>query len=158
MYHRQQMRTQRWTLDIGDDVFVHAIGGEYCKGTRVRVTLSRRSTVQYLSQRSPGRSKPLHIWPKINPSQTRPAVQIVLQDAQTRLFFKAQSVIQSEILRLPMTAYISLLVSIVTFVSRTFSETSLAALGALTGYEIRETQSISRLFELRDSTSERHGS
>ena len=57
-----------------------------------------------------------------------------------------------------MTAYISLLVSIVTFVSRTLSETSLAALGALTGYEIRETQSISRLFELRDSTSERHGS
>ena len=75
MYHRQQMRTQRWTLDIGDDVFVHAIGGEYCKGTRVRVTLSRRSTVQYLSQRShrPVQATTYLAKDKPEPDQTRGA-------------------------------------------------------------------------------------
>ena len=78
-------------------------------------------------------------------------MQIVLQDTQTRLFFKAQSVIQSEILYyMPTThdlAYISLFVSIVALFSRSFSETGIAALGAPTKNEFCEKQSFTRLLE-----------
>jgi conserved oligomeric Golgi complex subunit 3 len=79
---------------------------------------------------------------------------MVLQDAQTRLFFKAQAVIQSEIRYYVPTAqdlaYPDKLVGGFPlsgpFVSR-FSRQGVAAQGAPTGHEIREKQSISRLFE-----------
>ena len=77
---------------------------------------------------------------------------MVLQDAQTRLFFKAQSVIQSEIRYYKPTtqdlAYlISSLASFFVFFSRTFSETRVAAQGTSTEYDIREKQNFSHLFE-----------
>ena len=78
---------------------------------------------------------------------------MVLQDAQTRLFFKAQSVIQSEIRYYMPTAqdlaYPDKLVGKFRFffLSQTFSETRVAAQGTPTGYRIREEQSFSRLFE-----------
>ncbi|KAH9953774.1 hypothetical protein BGW80DRAFT_1259162 [Lactifluus volemus] len=69
----------------------------------------------------------------------RHLLQMVLQDAQTRLFFKAQAVIPTydTILQRPKIwrTPISLLVCA-------------AAQGAQTGYEIREKQSISHLFEV----------
>jgi hypothetical protein len=65
----------------------------------------------------------------------RQLLQMVLQDAQTRLFFKAQSVIQSEIRYYVPTAQ-----------DLAYPD-SVAAQGATTGNEIREKQSISKLFE-----------
>ncbi|KAI0292705.1 Sec34-like family-domain-containing protein [Multifurca ochricompacta] len=66
----------------------------------------------------------------------RRLLQMVLQDAQTRLFFKAQAVIQSEIRYYTPTAQ-----------DLAYPDKLIAAQGASTGYEIREKQSISRLFE-----------
>jgi len=63
-------------------------------------------------------------------------LQMVLQDAQTRLFFKAQSVIQSEIRYYVPTAQ-----------DLAYPDKLVAAQGGATGYEIREKQSISKLFE-----------
>ncbi|KAH9952658.1 hypothetical protein BGW80DRAFT_1567900 [Lactifluus volemus] len=63
----------------------------------------------------------------------RHLLQMVLQDAQTRLFFKAQAVIPTydTILQRPK-----------------IWRTPISLLGAQTGYEIREKQSISHLFEV----------
>jgi conserved oligomeric Golgi complex subunit 3 len=79
----------------------------------------------------------------------RHLLQMILQDAQTRLFFKAQAVIQSDILQWPKIwrTQISLLVR-VTFYCLSLLKVCAAAQGAQTGYEIREKQSISRLFEV----------
>ncbi|KAF8267658.1 Sec34-like family-domain-containing protein [Lactarius quietus] len=66
----------------------------------------------------------------------RQLLQMVLQDAQTRLFFKAQSVIQSEIRYYTPTAQ-----------DLAYPDKLVAAQGTPTGYEIREKQSISRIFE-----------
>ncbi|KAI0266947.1 Sec34-like family-domain-containing protein [Gloeopeniophorella convolvens] len=63
-------------------------------------------------------------------------LQMVLQDAQTRLFFKAQAVIQSEIRYYAPTAE-----------DLAYPEKLVAAQKITTGYEIREKESISRLFE-----------
>ncbi|KAH9957339.1 Sec34-like family-domain-containing protein [Russula dissimulans] len=63
-------------------------------------------------------------------------LQMVLQDAQTRLFFKAQAVIQSEIRYYAPTAQ-----------DLAYPDKLAAARVPSTGYEIREKQSISRLFE-----------
>lgn len=83
----------------------------------------------------------------------RQLLQMVLQDAQTRLFFKAQAVIQSEIRYYVPTAhdlaYPDKLVGkfFRLLFSLCFLKVSVAAKGEPTGYEIREKQSISRLFE-----------
>jgi hypothetical protein len=66
----------------------------------------------------------------------RQLLQMVLQDAQTRLFFKAQSVIQSEIRYYTPTAQ-----------DLAYPDKLVAAQGTPSGYEIREKQSFSRLFE-----------
>ncbi|KAH9987020.1 Sec34-like family-domain-containing protein [Russula compacta] len=66
----------------------------------------------------------------------RQLLQMVLQDAQTRLFFKAQAVIQSEIRYYVPTAQ-----------DLAYPDKLVAAQGARTGYEIREKQIVSRLFE-----------
>ncbi|KAI9437455.1 Sec34-like family-domain-containing protein [Lactarius indigo] len=66
----------------------------------------------------------------------RQLLQMVLQDAQTRLFFKAQSVIQSEIRYYTPTAQ-----------DLAYPDKLVATQGTPTGYEIREKQSTSRLFE-----------
>ncbi|KAI9457417.1 Sec34-like family-domain-containing protein [Russula earlei] len=66
----------------------------------------------------------------------RHLLQMVLQDAQTRLFFKAQAVIQSEIRYYTPTAQ-----------DLAYPDKLVAARGPTTAYEIREKQSISRLFE-----------
>jgi len=84
----------------------------------------------------------------------RQLLQMVLQDAQTRLFFKAQAVIQSEIRYYAPTAqdlaYPDKLVggSAFTFpVLSCLPEGGIAARGTQTQYENREKESISRLFE-----------
>jgi hypothetical protein len=85
----------------------------------------------------------------------RQLLQMVLQDAQTRLFFKAQSVIQSEIRYYTPAAqdlaYPDKLVGEYRYfcfvLFEPFSENGVAAQGTPTGYEIREKQSISRIFE-----------
>jgi len=79
-------------------------------------------------------------------------LQMVLQDAQTRLFFKAQSVIQSEIRYYVPTAqdlaYPDKLVGGFPILFHApFLKLGVAAQGGATGYEIREKQSISKLFE-----------
>lgn len=66
----------------------------------------------------------------------RQLLQMVLQDAQTRLFFKAQAVIQSEIRYYAPTAQ-----------DLAYPDKLVAAQGAPTRYENREKESISRLFE-----------
>ncbi|KAA1475103.1 Sec34-domain-containing protein [Dentipellis sp. KUC8613] len=64
-------------------------------------------------------------------------LQMVLQDAQTRLFFKAQSVIQSEIrYYTPKPEDLA------------YPDKLVAARKPATGYEIREKESISQLFQL----------
>ncbi|KAI0279908.1 Sec34-like family-domain-containing protein [Russula aff. rugulosa BPL654] len=67
---------------------------------------------------------------------TRQLLQMVLQDAQTRLFFKAQAVIQSEIRYYAPTAQ-----------DLAYPDKLVAAQEALTRSENREKESISRLFE-----------
>jgi len=79
-------------------------------------------------------------------------LQMILQDAQTRLFFKAQAVIQSEIRYYTPTAqdfaYPDKLVGEFSLSNHLFFlKVGAAARGPSTGYEIREKQSISRLFE-----------
>ncbi|KAN0130284.1 Sec34 domain containing protein [Lactarius tabidus] len=69
----------------------------------------------------------------------RQLLQMVLQDAQTRLFFKAQSVIQSEIRYYTPTA------QDLAYPDKLVGE--YPAQGTPSGYEIREKQSFSRLFE-----------
>ncbi|KAF8490342.1 Sec34-like family-domain-containing protein [Russula emetica] len=66
----------------------------------------------------------------------RQLLQMVLQDAQTRLFFKAQAVIQSEIRYYAPTAQ-----------DLAYPDKLVAAQGAPIRYENREKESISRLFE-----------
>lgn len=65
-------------------------------------------------------------------------LQMVLQDAQTRLFFKAQSVIQSDI-----RYYVSKAEDIA------YPEKLLKARKPLTGLEIKEKESVSQLFQLK---------
>jgi len=82
----------------------------------------------------------------------RQLLQMVLQDAQTRLFFKAQSVIQSEIRYYVPTAqdlaYPDKLVGGFPILFHPpFLKLGVAAQAGATGYEIREKQSISKLFE-----------
>ncbi|KZP22300.1 Sec34-domain-containing protein [Athelia psychrophila] len=64
-------------------------------------------------------------------------LQMVLQDAQTRLFFKAQSVIQSDIRYFVPKAE-----------DLAYPDKLVAARKPLTGLEIREKESISQLFQL----------
>ncbi|KAM5533738.1 hypothetical protein V8D89_012611 [Ganoderma adspersum] len=65
-------------------------------------------------------------------------LQMVLQDAQTRLFFKAQSVIQSEIrYYVPKAEDLA------------YPDKLLAARKPLSGTEIKEKQSVSQLFQLK---------
>ncbi|KAI0044273.1 Sec34-domain-containing protein [Auriscalpium vulgare] len=67
----------------------------------------------------------------------RQLLQMVLQDAQTRLFFKAQSVIQSEIRYYqPKPEDLA------------YPDKLIAARKPVTGYEMREKESISQLFQL----------
>ena len=82
----------------------------------------------------------------------RQLLQMVLQDAQTRLFFKAQSVIQSEIRYYVPTvqdlAYPDKLFGgFLLLFHLSFLKVCVAAQGEPTGHEIREKQSISKLFE-----------
>lgn len=84
-------------------------------------------------------------------------LQMVLQDAQTRLFFKAQSVVQSEIrYYVPKPedlAYPDKLVGMCFwfFVSpfRQKAHRYLAARKPTTGYEFKEKESISQIFQLK---------
>ncbi|KAI0731611.1 Sec34-like family-domain-containing protein [Fomitopsis betulina] len=65
-------------------------------------------------------------------------LQMVLQDAQTRLFFKAQSVIQSEIrYYVPKAEDLD------------YPQRLIAARKPVTGLEIREKESVSQLFQLK---------
>lgn len=84
-------------------------------------------------------------------------LQMVLQDAQTRLFFKAQSVIQSEIRyyvpKAEDLAYPDKLLSeqpAFSFWLRSFIDNVMvAARKPLSGTEIKEKQSVSQLFQLK---------
>jgi hypothetical protein len=82
-------------------------------------------------------------------------LQMVLQDAQTRLFFKAQSVIQSEIRYFVPKgedlAYPDKLVGewiIALLVADGYLTKLVAASKPITGYEIKEKESVSQLFQL----------
>ncbi|KAI0338277.1 Sec34-domain-containing protein [Trametopsis cervina] len=65
-------------------------------------------------------------------------LQMVLQDAQTRLFFKAQSVVQSEIKYYVPTPE-----------DLMYPDKLVAARKPVTGFEIKEKESVSQLFQLK---------
>jgi hypothetical protein len=81
----------------------------------------------------------------------RHLLQLELQDAQTRLFFKAQAVIQSDIRYYAPTAqdlaYLDRLAGKCYLLFSIFAKGLCSCPGRTTIYEIREKQSISRLFE-----------